>query len=84
MSLSLAPKPVASVLRNNGCDLKSNAEHSVCRTWKCISDPRSVNPFPGSFVNYINTLRFTPLSNDKQTLADWNGELWPFRTRLAV
>lgn len=43
------------------------------RTWKCISDPRSINPFPGSFLNYTNTLRFTPMTDGKQSIVQWDG-----------
>lgn len=48
-------------------------KHSMA--WKCITDPRATNPFPGSFVNYYNELKFTSMNNG-QTYADWSGELW--------
>lgn len=48
-------------------------DHS--QSWKCISDSHSINPFPGSFVDYINTISFKAMTNGKSQ-ADWQGELW--------
>ena len=46
----------------------------VCRKWRLISHPDTVNPFLASFVNYQCTLQLQAITVGNQTFFNWEGE----------
>jgi len=51
--------------------------HSIAAGWVCTANTLvglTCSPPAGSFVNYINKIKFTAMSNG-HTYADWSGEL---------
>ena len=46
----------------------------LCRKWRLISHPDTVNPFLASFVNYQCTLQLSAITVGDQTFFNWEGE----------